>query len=172
MTNPVVTIKMASGGVIKGELRPDVAPNTVNNFIHLSQNGFYNGLIFHRVIPDFMIQGGDPTGTGMSGPGYCIRGEFSQNGHANNLKHKKGVFSMARAQNPDSAGSQFFITVTDTPFLDGQYATFGVVTEGMEEAVRISLVERNHQDRPLTEEVIESITVETFGEEYPAPAKR
>ncbi|MPN14892.1 putative bifunctional phosphatase/peptidyl-prolyl cis-trans isomerase [bioreactor metagenome] len=172
MTNPVVTIKMAAGGIIKGELRPDVAPNTVNNFIHLAQNGFYNGIIFHRVIPDFMIQGGDPTGTGMGGPDYCIRGEFSQNGHANSLKHQKGVFSMARAQNPDSAGSQFFITVADTPFLDGQYATFGVVTEGMEEAVRISLVERNRQDKPLTDETIESVTVETFGEEYPAPIKR
>lgn len=172
MTNPIVTITMASGGVIKGELRPDVAPNTVNNFISLVKKGFYDGLIFHRVIPDFMIQGGDPTGTGMGGPGYSIRGEFSRNGHNNPLEHRKGVFSMARSQSPDSAGSQFFITVADTPFLDGQYATFGVVIEGQEEADRISLVERDRSDRPLQEEKIVSITVDTFGEEYPEPIKR
>ena len=163
---------MKSGGVIKGELRPDVAPNTVNNFISLAKKGYYDGLIFHRVIPDFMIQGGDPTGTGMGGPGYAIAGEFSQNGFQNPLKHTKGVFSMARSMDPNSAGSQFFITVTDTPFLDGAYATFGVVTEGQEEADRISLVPRDHADRPHQDEVIESITVETFGQDYPEPEKR
>lgn len=172
MTNPVVTIKMKSGGIIKGELRPDVAPNTVNNFISLAKKGYYNGLIFHRVIPDFMIQGGDPTGTGMGGPGYAIRGEFSQNGFENPLNHTKGVFSMARSMDPNSAGSQFFITVADAAFLDGAYATFGVVTEGQEEVDRISLVRRDRSDRPNHDEVIESITVETFSVEYPEPEKK
>ena len=171
MKNPVVTITMASGGVIRAELYPETAPNTVRNFIALAQQGFYNGTIFHRVIPDFMIQGGDPQGTGMGGPGYQIRGEFAQNGFDNPLKHSRGVLSMARSQMPDSAGSQFFICVEDCPWLDGAYATFGKVLEGMEEVDRIVAVPRNRMDRPLQEETMATVTVETFGTEYPAPEK-
>ena len=171
MKNPIVTIEMESGGKIVAELYPEIAPNTVNNFISLVRKGFYDGTIFHRVIPGFMIQGGDPEGTGMGGPGYCIAGEFSQNGFQNALAHEKGVLSMARAMNPDSAGSQFFIMVARAPHLDGQYAAFGKVTEGIEEAERIVSVKRNHSARPLADEVMKKVTVETFGEEYPEPQK-
>lgn len=169
MSNPIVTIETNHGGVIKVELYPEIAPNTVNNFISLVQKGFYNGTIFHRVIPGFMIQGGDPNGIGTGGPGYHIKGEFSYNGFENNLKHTKGVISMARAAHPDSAGSQFFIMVEDAPHLDGQYAAFGKVIEGMEEAERIVGVQRNFSDKPLYDEVMEKVTVETFGETYPEP---
>ncbi|MGI6651151.1 MAG: peptidylprolyl isomerase [Limnochordia bacterium] len=158
-------------GVIKVELFPDVAPNTVNNFISLVQAGFYDGVIFHRVIPGFMIQGGDPTGTGMGGPGYSIRGEFSQNGFENSLKHERGVISMARTSVPDSAGSQFFIMVADHPHLDGSYAAFGRVVEGMEVADRIASVQRDRMDRPFEDQRIEKITVDTFGTAYPEPEK-
>ncbi|WP_195283056.1 peptidylprolyl isomerase [Harryflintia acetispora] len=171
MKNPIVTIEMESGGKIVAELYPEIAPNTVNNFISLVRKGFYDGTIFHRVIPGFMIQGGDPEGTGMGGPGYCIAGEFSQNGFQNALAHEKGVLSMARAMNPDSAGSQFFIMVARAPHLDGQYAAFGKVTDGIEEAERVVSVKRNHSDRPLADEVMKKVTVETFGEEYPEPQK-
>jgi len=169
--NPIVTITMENGDVIKAELYPEIAPNTVNNFISLVQKGFYDGLIFHRVINGFMIQGGCPQGTGMGGPGYCIKGEFTMNGVKNNLSHKRGVLSMARAQAPNSAGSQFFIMHADGDFLDGQYAAFGAVTEGIEVVDAIAAVKTNSQDRPLNEQKIKSITVETFGEEYPAPEK-
>lgn len=171
MKNPIVTIEMESGNKIVAELYPEIAPNTVNNFISLVRKGFYNGTIFHRVIPGFMIQGGDPKGTGMGGPGYCIAGEFSQNGFQNDLAHEKGVLSMARAMNPDSAGSQFFIMVARAPHLDGQYAAFGKVIEGIEEAERIVSVKRSHSDKPLADEVMKKVTVETFGEEYPEPKK-
>lgn len=169
--NPIVTIEMESGGVIRAELYPTVAPNTVRNFIALSQSGFYDGTLFHRVIPGFMIQGGDPEGTGMGGPGYTIKGEFTKNGFNNELRHTKGVLSMARAQDPDSAGSQFFIMVDDAPHLDGQYASFGMVIEGQEEADRIVNVKRNWHDQPKTPERMKSVRVETFGVEYPAPEK-
>lgn len=169
MPNPIVTIQMKSGGTIKVELYPEIAPNTVNNFISLVKKGFYDGVIFHRVIPGFMIQGGDPQGIGIGGPGYRIKGEFSANGFENNLKHTTGVISMARSSHPDSAGSQFFIMVADAPHLDGQYAAFGKVTEGMEEAQRIVNVNRNHADKPYNDEIMETITVETFGTEYPEP---
>lgn len=169
MPNPIVTIQMKSGGTIKVELYPEIAPNTVNNFISLVKKGFYDGVIFHRVIPGFMIQGGDPQGIGIGGPGYRIKGEFSANGFKNNLKHTTGVISMARSSHPDSAGSQFFIMVADAPHLDGQYAAFGKVTEGMEEAQRIVSVNRNHADKPYQDETMESVTVETFGVEYPEP---
>lgn len=164
--NPIVTIEMENGNTIKAELYPDIAPNTVRNFISLISKGFYDGVIFHRVIPGFMIQGGDPTGTGMSGPGYSIKGEFIRNGFENNLKHERGVLSMARAADPNSAGSQFFIMVEDAPHLDKQYASFGKVIEGMEEADRIVKVKRNGQDRPLEEQKMKKVTVETFGQEY------
>lgn len=167
--NPIVTITMENGNQIKVELYPEIAPNTVNNFISLVKKGFYNGLIFHRVIPEFMIQGGCPHGTGVGGPGYCIKGEFTANGHENPLKHTRGVISMARAQNPDSAGSQFFIMVDEAPHLDGQYATFGKVIEGMEEADRIVSVETNIKDKPFDPQVMKEVTVETFGVEYPEP---
>lgn len=170
MKNPIVTIK-TNNGTIKVELYPQIAPNTVKNFISLINKGFYNGTIFHRVIPNFMIQGGDPEGTGMGGPGYSIKGEFSENGFKNDLKHTRGVISMARAMNPNSAGSQFFIMVADAPHLDGQYAAFGKVIEGMEEADRIVSVKRDYNDRPFTEEVMQTVTVETFGEEYGEPEK-
>jgi peptidyl-prolyl cis-trans isomerase B (cyclophilin B) len=170
MKNPIVTIKTQKG-TIKVELYPQIAPNTVKNFISLINKGFYNGTIFHRVIPDFMIQGGDPEGTGMGGPGYSIKGEFSGNRFKNDLKHTRGVISMARSMNPNSAGSQFFIMVADAPHLDGQYAAFGKVIEGMEEADRIVSVDRDYNDRPLTEEVMQTVTVETFGEEYGEPEK-
>ena len=169
MKNPVVTITMENGGVIKAELYPEIAPNTVNNFIDLINKGFYDGLIFHRVIPGFMIQGGDPEGNGMGGPGYSIKGEFSHNGFKNELKHTKGVLSMARTMDPNSAGSQFFIMVADAPHLDGQYASFGKVIEGMEVAYEIVNAKTDYSDRPYEDQVIKSMTVETFGETYSEP---
>ena len=171
MSNPVVTIKMQSGEVMKAELYPEIAPNTVNNFIHLAKSGFYDGLIFHRVIAGFMIQGGDPEGTGMGGPGYTIRGEFARNGFRNDLKHAKGVLSMARAMHPDSAGSQFFIMHQASPHLDGQYAAFGKVTEGLDVVDQIAMCPTDYSDRPLEPQVIEKMTVETFGVDYPEPEK-
>ena len=170
-TTPVVTIEMENGGVMKVELYPETAPNTVANFISLVEKGFYNGTIFHRVIPGFMIQGGDPEGTGMGGPGYRIKGEFTANRFQNDLKHTKGVISMARSGHPDSAGSQFFIMVDDAPHLDGQYASFGKVIEGIEVADQIVSVATNYSDRPLEEQRMRSVTVETFGETYPQPKK-
>lgn len=167
--NPVVTIEMESGNTIKIELYPHIAPNTVNNFISLIKKGFYNGLIFHRVIPGFMIQGGDPQGTGMGGPGYSIKGEFSQNGFPNDLLHDRGVISMARSMMPDSAGSQFFIMVKKSPHLDHQYAAFGKVIEGIEEVDRIVSVPRDMRDRPKEDQRIKQVAVETFGVEYPEP---
>ena len=169
--NPVVTIEMENGGVMKVELYPETAPNTVANFISLVEKGFYNGTIFHRVIPGFMIQGGDPEGTGMGGPGYRIKGEFTANRFQNDLKHTKGVISMARSGHPDSAGSQFFFMVDDAPHLDGQYASFGKVIEGIEVADQIVSVATNYSDRPLEEQRMRSVTVETFGETYPQPKK-
>ncbi len=174
MSNPIVTIQLENGQTMRGELYPDKAPNTVNNFIDLANGGFYDGLIFHRVIPGFMIQGGCPDGTGMGGPGYQIRGEFSGNGfEKNDLKHTLGVLSMARAMHPDSAGSQFFIMVDAAPHLDGQYAAFGKITENVEAAVAVSRVPRNMMnDRPNKPQVIQSIRVDTQGVDYPAPEKR
>ena len=171
MSNPIVTITMENGGVIKAELYPDVAPNTVNNFISLVKSGFYNGLVFHRVIRGFMIQGGCPQGTGMGGPGYSIKGEFSANGVKNDLKHDVGVLSMARAMDPNSAGSQFFIMHENSPHLDGQYAAFGKVTDGMDVVNAIAEVQTDYSDRPMEAQKIKSMTVETFGEEYPEPEK-
>lgn len=167
--NPVVTITMQDGGEIQIELYPDVAPNTVNNYVSLVQKGFYNGTIFHRVIPNFMIQGGDPNGTGMGGPGYSIKGEFNMNGFQNDLKHSRGVISMARSGHPDSAGSQFFIMVANAPHLDGQYAAFGKVISGMEVADGIVSVPRDRSDRPREEQTMQTVTVDTFGVDYPAP---
>ncbi|MBQ6734920.1 MAG: peptidylprolyl isomerase [Lachnospiraceae bacterium] len=167
--NPIVTITMEDGSVIKAELYPEIAPNTVNNFISLIKKGFYDGVIFHRVINGFMLQGGDPEGTGMGGPGYEIKGEFSSNGFKNDLKHTPGVLSMARTMIPDSGGSQFFIMHKTSPHLDGDYAGFGKVTEGMEVVNRIAETETDFQDRPLTPQVMQTVTVETFGVEYPAP---
>ena len=169
MKNPIVTIEMENGGVIKAELYPEIAPNTVRNFIDLINRGFYDGVMFHRVIPGFMIQGGCPEGTGMGGPGYSIKGEFSRNGFKNELKHKRGVLSMARTMIPDSAGSQFFIMVADAPHLDGQYASFGKVIEGMEVADEIVNTKTDYSDRPYEDQVIKSMTVETFGETYSEP---
>ena len=169
--NPIVTIEMEAGGVMKAELYPDVAPNTVNNFISLVSKGFYNGLIFHRVIPGFMIQGGCPDGTGMGGPGYCIKGEFAQNRFPNNLAHDRGVLSMARTMRPDSAGSQFFIMVEKAPHLDGAYAAFGKVIQGMEVADAIVAAQRDYNDKPLTAQRMKSVTVDTFGVDYPEPEK-
>jgi peptidyl-prolyl cis-trans isomerase B (cyclophilin B) len=169
--NPIVTITMKDGGVIKAELYPDIAPISVNNFISLINKGYYDGLIFHRVIRGFMIQGGCPEGTGMGGPGYSIKGEFAQNGVKNDLKHTEGVLSMARAMNPDSAGSQFFIMHKTSPHLDGSYAAFGKVTEGMDVVNRIAETPTDYSDRPLENQVMESVTVETFGETYPEPEK-
>ncbi len=171
--NPVVTIEMESGAVMKGELYPELAPNTVNNYIALANSGYYDGLIFHRVIPGFMIQGGCPNGNGMGGPGYTIPGEFKGNGFLqNDLKHTTGVLSMARAMHPDSAGSQFFIMVADAPHLDNQYAAFGLIYDNPDAAIAISRVNRNMMnDKPLKPQVIKSIRVETFGVEYPAPTK-
>ncbi len=169
--NPVVTFEMENGGVIKAELYPEVAPNTVNNFLSLVNAGFYDGLIFHRVIPGFMIQGGCPSGTGTGGPGYCIMGEFRGNRFQNGLAHDRGVLSMARSMNPNSAGSQFFIMVEKAPHLDGQYAAFGKVIEGMEAADAIVSVKRDRQDKPLSPQRIKKVTAETFGVEYPAPVK-
>ena len=168
MNNPIVTFQ-TNQGVIKAELYPQIAPNTVRNFISLVKSGFYDGLIFHRVIPEFMIQGGDPQGTGTGGPGYSIRGEFIMNGFENELLHKRGVLSMARAQNPNSAGSQFFIMVADSPHLNAQYASFGKVIEGMEAVDKIVSAPRDRTDRPLEEQIIEKATVETFGTDYPEP---
>ena len=160
MANPVVTITMNSGGVIKAELYPDIAPNTVNNFISLVKKGYYDGLTFHRVIKGFMIQGGCPDGTGMGGPGYSIKGEFSQNGFKNDLKHSEGVLSMARSMMPDSAGSQFFIMHKNSPHLDGAYAAFGKVIEGMETVNKIAETNTDYSDRPLEPQVMETVTVE------------
>ena len=160
MANPIVTIQMKDGGVMKAELYPDIAPITVQNFVDLAAKGFYNGLIFHRVIPDFMIQGGDPEGTGMGGPGYCIKGEFRANGVKNDLKHTRGVLSMARANDPDSAGSQFFIMHADYPYLDGQYAAFGKLIEGIEVVDKIASVRTDYNDRPLEPQQIEFMTVQ------------
>ena len=171
MSNPIVTITMENGGVIKAELYPDVAPNNVNNFISLVKSGFYNGLVFHRVIRGFMIQGGCPQGTGMGGPGYSIKGEFNANGVKNDLKHDVGVLSMARAMDPNSAGSQFFIMHENSPHLDGQYAAFGKVTDGMDVVNAIAEVQADYSDRPMEAQTIKSMTVETFGEEYPEPEK-
>ena len=171
MANPIVTITMDNGDVMKAELYPEVAPNTVNNFISLVKKGFYDGLIFHRVINGFMIQGGCPDGTGMGGPGYSIKGEFSQNRFKNDLKHTPGVLSMARAMNPNSAGSQFFIMVEKAPHLDGEYAAFGKVIEGMDVADTIVNADRDRMDKPKQEQRMKSVTVETFGVDYPAPAK-
>ena len=169
--NPVVTFTMENGDVFKAELYPDIAPNTVNNFISLISGKFYDGLIFHRVIKGFMIQGGDPDGTGMGGPDYSIRGEFDSNGFKNDLKHSAGVLSMARTMMPDSAGSQFFVMHKDSPHLDGEYAAFGKVTEGMEVVNAIAECETDWNDRPVSEQKLRSITVETFGIEYPEPEK-
>jgi len=162
---------MANGDIIKAELYPEIAPNTVNNFISLVNSGFYNGLIFHRVIKGFMIQGGDPQGTGMGGPGYSIKGEFARNGVANNLKHGRGVLSMARAMSPNSAGSQFFIMHASAPHLDGQYAAFGQVIEGIENVDKIAGVATDYNDRPEQEQKMAKVTVDTFGVEYPQPEK-
>lgn len=168
--NPIVTITMADGGTIRAELYPDIAPVSVNNFISLINKGFYNGLIFHRVIRGFMIQGGDPERTGMGGPGYQIKGEFSANGVQNPLKHTAGVLSMARSMDPDSAGSQFFIMHRNAPHLDGQYAAFGKVTEGMDVVNRIAETP-TYNDRPYENQVMQTVTVETFGVEYPEPER-
>ncbi|MBR6326160.1 MAG: peptidylprolyl isomerase [Lachnospiraceae bacterium] len=167
--NPIVTITMQGGGVIKAELYPEIAPNTVHNFLSLVGKGYYNGLIFHRVIKGFMIQGGDPEGTGMGGPGYSIKGEFTANGFRNDLKHTVGVLSMARTNIPDTAGSQFFIMHKDSPFLDGAYAAFGKVIEGMEVVNRIAETNTDFQDRPLQDQIMETVTAETFGVTYPEP---
>ena len=169
MANPIVTIEMENGDIIKAELYPEIAPNTVNNFISLVKKGFYDGVIFHRVIPGFMIQGGDPKGTGVGGPGYSIRGEFSANGFKNDLRHSRGVLSMARTMAPNSAGSQFFIMHADAPHLDNQYAAFGKVTEGIEAVDNICAVRTDYNDRPRVPQVMKKVTVETFGVEYPEP---
>ena len=163
---------MENGAVMEGELYPEIAPQSVYNFIDLCNHNFYDGLIFHRVIPGFMIQGGCPEGTGMGGPGYCIKGEFFFNGFKNDLKHKKGVLSMARSQSPNSAGSQFFLMHENSPHLDGQYAAFGKVTSGLDVIDAIAAVKTNYQDRPLEDQKIASITVDTHGETYPEPDKR
>ena len=169
MANPIVTITMTDGSVMKAELYPEVAPNTVNNFISLVKKGFYDGLVFHRVIRGFMIQGGDPQGTGMGGPGYSIKGEFTYNGFSNDLKHTPGVLSMARAMDPNSAGSQFFIMHETSPHLDGQDAAFGKVTDGLDVVNKIAEVPTDYSDRPLEPQMIQNMTVDTFGVEYPEP---
>ena len=169
--NPKFKITMANGGVIEGELYPEKAPQSVANFVELCQHNYYDGLIFHRVIPGFMIQGGCPEGTGMGGPGYCIKGEFFFNGVKNELRHKRGVLSMARSSSPNSAGSQFFIMHQDAKHLDGQYAAFGKVTSGLDVVDAIAKVQTNRMDKPLTEQKIASITVDTHGETYPEPNK-
>ena len=171
MANPIVTFEMENGDVMKVELYPEVAPNTVNNFISLVNKGFYDGLIFHRVINGFMIQGGCPNGTGMGGPGYSIAGEFAQNGFDNQLKHEPGVISMARAMNPDSAGSQFFIMHKNSPHLDGAYAAFGKIIEGMDVVNKIAETDTDFRDKPITDQKLKKVTVETFGTEYPEPEK-
>ena len=169
MANPVVTVEMADESIIRIELFPDIAPNTVNNFISLIKKGYYDGLIFHRVIPGFMIQGGCPDKNGIGGPGYSIRGEFAQNGFSNDLKHRRGIVSMARTQNPDSGGSQFFIMLNAWDHLDGGYAAFGQVIEGMDIADGIAAVPRTHSDRPLSEQCMAKVSVETFGIAYDEP---
>ena len=171
MANPIVTFEMENGDIMKAELYPEIAPNTVNNFISLVQNGFYDGLIFHRVIRGFMIQGGCPDGTGMGGPGYTIKGEFSQNGFANDLRHTEGVLSMARAMHPDSAGSQFFIMHKNSPHLDGAYAAFGKITEGMDIVNKIAETATDYSDRPLEEQKMKKVTGDTMGVEYTAPER-
>lgn len=167
--NPIVTFEMENGDIMKAELYPEIAPNTVNNFISLIKKGFYDGLIFHRVISGFMIQGGDPEGTGMGGPGYGIKGEFAQNGFPNDLKHSAGVLSMARSMMPDSAGSQFFIMHKNAPHLDGAYAAFGKITEGMENVNKIAETSTDYSDRPMEDQRMKKVTVETFGVDYPEP---
>ena len=171
MSNPIITITMQDGSVMKGELYPEIAPNTVNNFISLVKNGYYNGLIFHRVLPGFMIQGGCPDGTGMGGPGYCIKGEFSQNGFKNDLKHTKGVLSMARTMAPNTAGSQFFIMHQTSPHLDGAYAAFGKITEGLDVIDAIANVPTNYMDKPMKDQVIKTMEIDTLGVDYPEPEK-
>lgn len=171
MSNPIITITMQNGSVMKCELYPEIAPNTVNNFISLVKKGYYNGLIFHRVIPGFMIQGGCPDGTGMGGPGYSIKGEFTQNGFKNDLKHTKGVLSMARTMAPNSAGSQFFIMHQTSPHLDGAYAAFGKITEGLDVIDAIAGVRTDFRDRPLEDQVIKSMEIDTLGVDYPEPEK-
>lgn len=171
MTNPIITFEMENGDIMKAELYPEIAPNTVKNFVELVEKGFYDGLIFHRVIRGFMIQGGCPEGTGMGGPGYQIKGEFSQNGFKNDLKHEPGVLSMARAMHPDSAGSQFFIMHQTSPHLDGAYAAFGKVIEGMDVVNKIADEYTDYADRPMADQRIKSMTVDTFGVEYPEPEK-
>ena len=171
MSNPIVTIEMENGDVMKAELYPEIAPNTVNNFISLVKKGFYDGLIFHRVIPGFMIQGGDPKGTGMGGPGYTIKGEFTANRFQNDLKHDRGVLSMARTMAPNSAGSQFFVMHENSPHLDGQYAAFGKVVEGIEVVDKICSVRTDYNDKPRIPQVMKKVTVETFGVDYPEPEK-
>ena len=169
--NPIVTITMENGDVMKAELYPEIAPISVNNFISLIKKGYYDGLIFHRVIRGFMIQGGCPEGTGMGGPGYSIKGEFSQNGFKNDLKHTEGVLSMARSMMPNSAGSQFFIMHKTSPHLDGAYAAFGKITEGMDVVNKIAETATDYSDRPLDDQKIKSMTVDTFGIDYPEPEK-
>ncbi len=169
--NPIVTFEMENGKTFKAELYPDIAPNTVNNFLSLVKKGFYNGTIFHRVISGFMIQGGDPMGTGTGGPGYCIAGEFRTNGFKNDLRHDRGVLSMARTGNPNSAGSQFFVMHKNSPHLDGQYAAFGKVTEGIETVDEIASCPKGYGDRPLQPQRMKKVTVETFGVDYPEPKR-
>lgn len=169
--NPIVTIEMSNGDVMKAELYPEIAPNTVNNFISLVNKGYYDGIIFHRVIRGFMIQGGDPQGTGVGGPGYSIKGEFSGNGFVNDLKHTPGVLSMARTMMPDSAGSQFFIMHQTSPHLDGQYAAFGKVIEGLDVVNKIAETATDYMDKPLEDQIMKKVTVETFGVSYPEPEK-
>lgn len=171
MANPIVTFEMENGDIIKAELYPEIAPNTVNNFISLVNAGFYNGIIFHRVIRGFMLQGGCPQGTGTGGPGYSIKGEFAQNGFTNNLKHEPGVLSMARTMMPNSAGSQFFIMHEKSPHLDGAYAAFGKVIEGMDVVNAIAATATDFRDKPLEDQRMKTVTVETFGVDYPAPEK-
>lgn len=166
---PIVTIEMENGDVMKAELYPEIAPNTVNNFISLIKKGYYDGIIFHRVIPGFMIQGGCPEGTGTGGPGYCIRGEFASNGFKNDLAHTPGVLSMARTMFPDSAGSQFFIMHQTSPHLDGEYAAFGKLIEGLEVVDKIANVQRYYGDKPVEDQKMKKVTVETFGVQYPEP---
>ena len=169
--NPIITFEMENGDIMKAELYPEIAPNTVRNFISLVSSGFYDGLIFHRVINGFMIQGGDPEGTGMGGPGYNIKGEFAQNGFANDLRHSAGVLSMARSMMPDSAGSQFFIMHKNAPHLDGAYAAFGKITEGMDVVNKIAETATDYNDRPMEDQRMKKVTVETFGEAYTDPEK-
>ena len=171
MSNPIVTIEMENGDVMKAELYPEVAPNTVNNFISLVSKGFYDGVIFHRVISGFMIQGGDPKGTGVGGPGYSIKGEFTGNGFKNDLKHDRGVLSMARTMAPNSAGSQFFIMHQNSPHLDGQYAAFGKIIKGLDVVDKIASTRTDYNDKPRTPQVMKKVTVDTFGVEYPEPVK-